>query len=136
MTTPHAEQSASVMTMYNKGEELFCLSIRGVLKNITPTCKRDGGKNVIVCMASDGLPVQIIFCLKEKGQKKINSHLVLRLVLQPEVCSLNTMPGPTSIHSFDINLNVGGACGEIVTLKEEYETNMIISPLVAAWNPE
>jgi len=140
MTAPHAEQSASVMTMYNKGEELFCRSIPGVLQNIALTCKRDSGKNVVVCMVSDALPVQIIFCLKEKDQRKTKSHLhssstgLTARSLQP--LDVNTMPGPTSIHSFDLNLNVGGACGEIVTLKEEYETNMIISPLVAAWNPE
>ncbi|THH18657.1 hypothetical protein EW146_g2370 [Bondarzewia mesenterica] len=69
------------------------------------------------------VPVQIIFCLKEKNQKKINSHRwffnAFGPILQPNVCG--TSPGPTSIYhlwkAFDINSNVGGACGEIVALK-------------------
>jgi chitin synthase len=92
------------------------------------------------------VPVQIIFCLKEKNQKKINSHRCVSVtyfslwtssnstsswffnafgpLLQPNVCVLldvGTQPGPTSIYhlwkAFDINSNVGGACGEIVALK-------------------
>jgi len=75
--------------------------------------------------------VQIIFCLKEKNQKKINSHRwffnAFGPILQPNVCILldvGTMPGPGSIYhlwkAFDINSNVGGACGEIVALKGKY----------------
>lgn len=81
------------------------------------------------------VPVQIIFCLKEKNQKKINSHRwffnAFGPILQPNVCVLldvGTMPGPTSIYhlwkAFDINSNVGGACGEIVALKGKYGRNM------------
>lgn len=82
------------------------------------------------------VPVQIIFCLKEKNQKKINSHRwffnAFGPILQPNVCVLldvGTMPGPTSIYhlwkAFDINSNVGGACGEIVALKGKYGQNLI-----------
>ena len=71
------------------------------------------------------VPVQIIFCLKEKNQKKINSHRwffnAFGQILQPKICVLldvGTRPGPGSIYhlwkTFDINSNVGGACGEIV----------------------
>ncbi|CAK5281878.1 unnamed protein product [Mycena citricolor] len=96
------------------------------------------------------VPVQIIFCLKEKNQKKINSHRwffnAFGPLLQPNVCVLldvGTQPGPTSIYhlwkAFDINSNVGGACGEIVALKGEclrkYGANLI-NPLVAAQNFE
>ncbi|KAG1810957.1 glycosyltransferase family 2 protein [Suillus subaureus] len=91
-------------------------------------------------------PVQIIFCLKEKNQKKINSHRwffnAFGPVLQPNVCVLldvGTMPGPTSIYhlwkAFDINSNVGGACGEIVALKGKYG-QYLLNPLVAAQNFE
>ena len=62
--------------------------------------------------------------------------------LQPNVCVLldvGTMPGPTSIYhlwkAFDINSNVGGACGEIVALKGKYGLNLL-NPLVAAQNFE
>ena len=92
------------------------------------------------------VPVQIIFCLKEKNQKKINSHRwffnAFGAVLEPNVCVLldaGTMPGPTSIYhlwkAFDINSNVGGACGEIVALKGKYGQNLL-NPLVAAQNFE
>jgi chitin synthase len=82
------------------------------------------------------VPVQIIFCLKEKNQKKINSHRwffnAFGPILQPNVCILldvGTMPGPTSIYhlwkAFDINSNVGGACGEIVALKGKYGQHLL-----------
>jgi chitin synthase len=47
------------------------------------------------------------------------------------------MPGPTSIYhlwkTFDINSNVGGACGEIVAPKGKYG-QYLINPLVARQN--
>ncbi|KAI0727135.1 glycosyltransferase family 2 protein [Fomitopsis betulina] len=107
--------------------------------SVTPSMKLEGADRGIV-------PVQIIFCLKEKNQKKINSHRwffnAFGPILQPNVCVLldvGTMPGPTSIYhlwkAFDINSNVGGACGEIVALKGKYGRNMF-NPLVAAQNFE
>ncbi|KAJ7599620.1 glycosyltransferase family 2 protein [Mycena floridula] len=92
------------------------------------------------------VPVQVIFCLKEKNQKKINSHRwffnAFGPILNPNVCVLldvGTMPGVTSIYhlwkAFDINSNVGGACGEIVALKGKWGVNLI-NPLVAAQNFE
>ena len=82
------------------------------------------------------IPVQVLFCLKEKNQKKINSHRwffnAFGPILQPNVCVLidvGTMPGPTSIYhlwkAFDINSNVGGACGEIVALKGKYGQHLL-----------
>ncbi|KAF7362316.1 Chitin synthase [Mycena venus] len=107
--------------------------------SVTPTLQINGPEKGTV-------PVQIIFCLKEKNQKKINSHRwffnAFGPLLQPNVCVLldvGTQPGPTSIYhlwkAFDINSNVGGACGEIVALKGKYGTNLI-NPLVAAQNFE
>ncbi|CAL1713774.1 unnamed protein product [Somion occarium] len=107
--------------------------------SVSPSMKIEGAERGIV-------PVQIIFCLKEKNQKKINSHRwffnALGPILQPNVCVLldvGTMPGPTSIYhlwkAFDINSNVGGACGEIVALKGKYGLNLL-NPLVAAQNFE
>ncbi|KAF8516437.1 glycosyltransferase family 2 protein [Hysterangium stoloniferum] len=107
--------------------------------SVTPSMKIEGAEKGIV-------PVQMIFCLKEKNQKKINSHRwffnAFGQVLQPNVCVLldvGTMPGPTSIYhlwkAFDINSNVGGACGEIVALKGKYGMNLL-NPLVAAQNFE
>ncbi|KIM52757.1 glycosyltransferase family 2 protein [Scleroderma citrinum Foug A] len=107
--------------------------------SVTPSMKIEGAEKGVV-------PVQIIFCLKEKNQKKINSHRwffnAFGPILQPNVCVLldvGTMPGPTSIYhlwkAFDINSNVGGACGEIVALKGKYG-QYLINPLVAAQNFE
>ena len=92
--------------------------------SITESNKIEGAEKGIV-------PVQIIFCLKEKNQKKINSHRwffnAFGPILQPNVCVLldvGTRPGPSSIYhlwkAFDINSNVGGACGEIVAFKGRY----------------
>ena len=52
---------------------------------------------------------------------------------------MGTQPGPTSIYhlwkAFDINSNVGGACGEIVADKGRFWANLL-NPLVAAQNFE
>ncbi|KDQ16092.1 glycosyltransferase family 2 protein [Botryobasidium botryosum FD-172 SS1] len=107
--------------------------------SISPSLKIQGAER-------GTMPVQIIFCLKEKNQKKINSHRwffnAFGPVLRPNVCVLldvGTMPGPTSIYhlwkAFDINSNVGGACGEIVALKGKWGLNLL-NPLVAAQNFE
>ncbi|WWC88212.1 uncharacterized protein L201_003117 [Kwoniella dendrophila CBS 6074] len=96
-----------------------------------------GGKSV---------PIQMLFCLKEKNQKKINSHRwffnAFGKNLNPNVCVLldvGTQPGPDSIYhlwkAFDINSSVGGACGEIVALKGKVWRNLL-NPLVAAQNFE
>lgn len=92
------------------------------------------------------MPTQIIFAMKEKNAKKINSHRwcfnAVGKVLQPNVCILldvGTMPRARSLYhlwkAFDINSNVGGACGEIVALKGKYWTGLL-NPLVAAQNFE
>ncbi|KAH9030229.1 chitin synthase-domain-containing protein, partial [Lactarius deliciosus] len=71
------------------------------------------------------VPAQIIFCMEEKNQ---NSHRwffdALGPLLQPNICVLldvGTRPGHTSIYylwkTFDLNSNVGGACGEIAAYK-------------------
>ncbi|ODO12122.1 hypothetical protein I350_00908 [Cryptococcus amylolentus CBS 6273] len=95
---------------------------------------------------SGTVPIQMLFCMKEKNQKKINSHRwffnAFGDCLRPNVCVLldvGTQPGPDSIYhlwkAFDINSSVGGACGEIVALKGMFWKNLI-NPLVAAQNFE
>jgi chitin synthase len=94
----------------------------------------------------DAVPVQLIFCLKEKNQKKINSHRwffnAFGDCLRPNVCVLldvGTQPGPDSIYhlwkAFEVNQSIGGACGEIVALKGTMGKNLL-NPLVAAQNFE
>ncbi|KAH9036742.1 chitin synthase-domain-containing protein [Lactarius deliciosus] len=92
------------------------------------------------------VPAQIIFCMKEKNQKKINSHRwffnALGPLLQPNICVLldvGTRPGQKSIYylwkTFDLNSNVGGACGEIAAYKGK-NWSALLNPLVAAQNFE
>ncbi|KAI9287907.1 chitin synthase 1 [Umbelopsis sp. AD052] len=94
----------------------------------------------------DIVPTQIIFCLKEKNAKKINSHRwffqAFGPIIQPNVCVLldvGTRPGNTSIYhlwkTFDVNSNVAGACGEIRAMTGTAGVNLI-NPLVAAQNFE
>jgi chitin synthase len=90
-------------------------------------------------------PVQILFCLKEKNQKKINSHRwffqAFGECLQPNVCVLidaGTRPGKDSIYklwkAFDVNPHCAGACGEIKAMLEHGKN--LLNPLVATQNFE
>lgn len=97
--------------------------------------------------AVDGiLPAQIIFCLKEKNQRKINSHRwffqALCPILQPNVCILmdvGTRPGPRSIYKlwapFNKYRDIGGACGEVRAMTGKGGVSLL-NPLVAAQNFE
>ncbi|KAI5851609.1 chitin synthase III [Morchella snyderi] len=91
-------------------------------------------------------PVQLMFCLKQRNTKKINSHRWLfnafGRILNPEVCILldaGTKPGPKSIlalwEAFYNDKNLGGACGEIHAMLGKNGKNLI-NPLVATQNFE
>lgn len=91
-------------------------------------------------------PTQMIFCLKQKNSKKINSHRWLfnafGRILNPEVCILldaGTKPGPKSLlalwEAFYNDRNLGGACGEIHAMLGPRGKNLL-NPLVAAQNFE
>ncbi|KAI5805826.1 chitin synthase-domain-containing protein [Geopyxis carbonaria] len=91
-------------------------------------------------------PVQMMFCLKQKNTKKINSHRWLfnafGRVLNPEVCVLldaGTKPGPKSIlalwEAFYNDKDLGGACGEIHAMLGKGGKNLL-NPLVATQNFE
>ena len=91
-------------------------------------------------------PVQILFCLKERNQKKINSHRwffqAFGRVLDPNVCVLidaGTRPGGSSIYhlwkAFDINPQCAGACGEIKAMLGKGGKELL-NPLVATQNFE
>ena len=90
-------------------------------------------------------PVQMIFCLKEKNQKKINSHRwffqAFGRVLDPNICVLldaGTKPGKDSIYNlwkaFDLEPMCGGACGEIKVMLSG--GRKLLNPLVATQNFE
>ena len=91
-------------------------------------------------------PTQMIFCLKQKNSKKINSHRWLfnafGRILNPEVCILldaGTKPGPKSLlylwEAFYNDKDLGGACGEIHAMLGRGGRNLL-NPLVAAQNFE
>lgn len=92
------------------------------------------------------VPCQMIFCLKEKNQKKLNSHRwcfnAFGKALNPNVCILldvGTKPGSNSLYhlwkAFDTDSNVAGACGEIKAMKGKFGVNLL-NPLVASQNFE
>ena len=92
-----------------------------------------------------GPPVQMLFCLKEKNQKKINSHRwffqAFGRVLDPNICVLldaGTKPGRDSIYhlwkAFDVEPMCGGACGEIKVMLSHGKK--LLNPLVAGQNFE
>ena len=92
------------------------------------------------------VPCQMIFCLKEKNQKKLNSHRwffnAFGKALNPNVCILldvGTRPAGTALYhlwkAFDTDSNVAGACGEIKAMKGKWGRNLL-NPLVASQNFE
>jgi chitin synthase len=92
------------------------------------------------------VPVQMIFCLKEKNAKKLNSHRwffnAFGRALTPNICILldvGTKPGSNSLYhlwkAFDTDSNVAGACGEIVAMKGKGWLGLL-NPLVASQNFE
>ncbi|KAJ1311786.1 hypothetical protein OPQ81_010252 [Rhizoctonia solani] len=96
--------------------------------------------------ANNLVPVQIIFLIKAKNQKKINSHRwlfnAIGKMLQPEICVLldaGTKPGHKSIYylweAFYNDPNLGGACGEIHAMVGK-GGKKLLNPLVAAQNFE
>ncbi|KHN99315.1 class 2 chitin synthase [Metarhizium album ARSEF 1941] len=92
------------------------------------------------------VPCQLIFCLKEKNARKLNSHRwffnAFGKALNPNVCILldvGTRPGSNSLYhlwkAFDTDSNVAGACGEIKAMKGRFGSNLL-NPLVASQNFE
>lgn len=92
------------------------------------------------------VPCQVIFCLKEHNQKKLNSHRwffnAFGRALQPNICVLldvGTKPDPTACYhlwkAFDNDSNVAGAAGEIKAGKGKGMRGLL-NPLVASQNFE
>ncbi|KAI2638083.1 glycosyltransferase family 2 protein [Xylaria nigripes] len=92
------------------------------------------------------VPCQMIFCLKERNQRKLNSHRwffnAFGKALNPNICILldvGTKPGNNSLYhlwkAFDIDSNVAGACGEIKAMTGKFG-NYLLNPLVASQNFE
>ena len=103
-------------------------------------------KNGVVGLTAKQQPVQLLFCLKEKNQKKINSHRwffqAFGRVLDPNICVLidaGTRPGGNSIYhlwkAFDLEATCAGACGEIKAMLGTGGRHLL-NPLVATQNFE
>ncbi|KAH6655805.1 chitin synthase class I [Truncatella angustata] len=103
-------------------------------------------KNDVVQLIPKKQPVQMLFCLKEKNQKKINSHRwffqAFGKVLNPNICVLidaGTRPGGNSIYhlwkAFDLEPMCAGACGEIKAMLGTGGRHLL-NPLVATQNFE
>jgi len=102
-------------------------------------------KKGVVNVKKGQTPVQVLFCLKEKNQKKINSHRwffqAFGEVLHPNICVLidaGTKPGKDSVYklwkAFDVEPMCAGACGEIKAML--VHGKKLLNPLVAAQNFE
>jgi chitin synthase len=100
----------------------------------------------LVQIKKGNTPVQLLFCLKQKNQQKINSHRwffqAFGQCLQPNICVLidaGTMPGKRSIYllwnAFNKNPHCAGACGEIKAMLGKGGKNLL-NPLVATQNFE
>ena len=100
---------------------------------------------VVKLIPKGATPVQMVFCLKEKNQKKINSHRwffqAFGRVLDPNICVLidaGTKPGKDSIYhlwkAFDLEPMCAGACGEIKVMLSGGKK--LLNPLVATQNFE
>ncbi|KAJ3841463.1 class III chitin synthase [Lentinula raphanica] len=108
----------------------------------------DASPQLVLPQANDPtnlVPVQIIFVLKAKNQKKINSHRwlfnAIGKMLNPEICVLidaGTKPGHKSIYylweAFYNDPHLGGCCGEIHAMIKGGKK--LLNPLVAAQNFE
>ena len=92
------------------------------------------------------VPCQMIFCLKEKNAKKLNSHRwffnAFGRALNPNICILldvGTKPGDDSLYhlwkAFDRDSSVAGAAGEIKAAKGRAWLQLL-NPLVASQNFE
>lgn len=103
-------------------------------------------KDHITLTTDNQIPIQLVFCLKEQNQRKINSHKwalkAFAPVLNPNVIILldvGTQPENKALYklwrSFKDNPKVAGSCGEI---KASLGKNMrlLLNPLVAAQNFE
>ncbi|KAE8442988.1 hypothetical protein EG329_002451 [Mollisiaceae sp. DMI_Dod_QoI] len=105
-------------------------------------------KGIVETKPGSGPSVQVIFCLKEKNQKKINSHRwalqAFGGALKPNICVLldaGTRPGNQSIYqlwrAFELDKNCGGACGEIkAMLGKGKGWEKLLNPIIAAQNFE
>ncbi|VEU21040.1 DEKNAAC101942 [Brettanomyces naardenensis] len=102
-------------------------------------------KDRVTLTTENQIPIQMVFCLKERNQQKINSHAwafqAFAEVLQPNIVTLvdvGTEPQGKSLYrlwkAFK-DPRVAGACGEIKASLGRHD-KLLLNPLVAAQNFE
>lgn len=142
MASLGAYQEGFAKNMVNDKEVQAHIYEYTTMVRISSVSEREGVK----LTTEKATPVQLLFCLKEKNKKKINSHRwffqAFGELLQPRVCVLldaGTRPGNHSIYhlwkTFDRNDQVAGACGEIAAMLGP-AAYKLYNPLVAAQNFE
>lgn len=92
------------------------------------------------------LPYQIVFCLKERNEKKINSHRwalqAFGRILDPKICvflDVGAEPSRTSIYHLWKAFDQHPTCGGVSALTKVFMTtaqNLLTDPIVAAQNFE
>ena len=139
----------AAMGCYQEGIAKTKVNNKAVMAHIyehtTQVGIRKDGDKVTPVPGSLTVPVQMLFCLKENNQQKINSHRwffqAFGPALEPNICVLidaGTKPGGDSIYqlwrAFYLNPQCAGACGEIKA--ELTGGNVFKNPLVATQNFE
>ncbi|CDR37623.1 CYFA0S01e13542g1_1 [Cyberlindnera fabianii] len=138
----------SVMGVYQEGIAKSFVNNKEVKSHVFEyTTQISLNQDLEINSSESGLvPVQILFLLKEKNQKKINSHRwlfeAICPILEPNVVVLldvGTKPNLGCIYhlwkAFDRDSNVAGAAGEIKALKGKLGYKLL-NPLVASQNFE
>jgi chitin synthase len=100
----------------------------------------------VKAVTTGALPCQIIFCLKERNQKKVNSHRwalqAFGRILDPKIClfmDVSTEPGPASIYHIWRSFNQHPTCGGVSAFTKVLHgqrQNLMTDPILAAQNFE
>ncbi|KAJ3145291.1 Chitin synthase, class 1 [Geranomyces michiganensis] len=144
--SPNVLLGLQTMGIYVPGLEQHSVGDKDTTCHIfESTCQLVLDPALQVWTTNNGIPpVQIIFAMKEKNLKKINSHRwffsAFCPLLNPRVCLLvdvGTRPAKDSIwklwRAFDRDENCAGACGEI---RVDMTWRGLLNPLVASQNFE
>lgn len=147
---PRSKALLAAMGVYQEGFAKNRINDNDVVSHIYEYTTMVGISKIdqthVTLTVDNTIPVQMIFCLKEQNQRKINSHKwafkAFSPILDPNVIILldvGTEPDNKSLYklwkSFKDNPNVAGSCGEIkVSLGKQWR--LLANPLVAAQNFE
>ncbi|ODV98133.1 hypothetical protein PACTADRAFT_47944 [Pachysolen tannophilus NRRL Y-2460] len=147
---PRARALLAALGVYQEGFAKNMVNDKAVVSHIYEYTSMVGISSIkddmVKLTTEKTTPVQLLFCLKEKNQKKINSHRwcfqAFGPILDPNIVVLldaGTQPSSDSIYhlwkSFDRNPSVAGSCGEIKASLGKGGA-LLINPLVAAQNFE